>query len=286
MFYAGVPLVLFALTLPRLDRLLRRAGVRRRVTVLAGAAAAATFVLSGLFMARTVHDPERASLERTVLADFNVVRQLAEGKTIAVLPGGAHPYYSGNVVRTDFDGRHFADFVLSDWAGGGGSLTPDNRLWFLYARSVYEAALTRYGRRTDAQRPVMQSPDYDVHFVRNERGGNELLYFRRECSAAWMTLRRQPRFFLHVHPVDTSDLPADRRRHGFEIRDFRFPQFWRRDGKCYAVRPLPDYSVAGIRTGQFTTVRRTREGARYEHVWTGSFSPDGHDGAVGGAPPR
>ena len=286
MFYVGVPLVLFALVLPRLDRLLRRVGVRRRVTVVTGAAATATFVLSGLFMARTVHDPERVELERTVMTDFDVIRRMAEGKTIAVLPGGAHPYYSGDIVRTDFDGRHFADFVLSDWTGGGGSLTLDNRLWFLYERSVYEAALSRYGRRADVQRPVLQSPDYDVHFFRNERGGGELLYFRRECSAAWMTLRRQPGFFLHVHPVDTNDLPAYRRRHGFEIRDFRFAQFWRRDGKCYAVRPLPDYNTASIRTGQFTTVRRTREDARYEHVWAGSFSPDGHDGAVGGAPPR
>ena len=99
-----------------------------------------------------------------------------------------------------------------------------------------------------------------------------------------MNPHRQPRFFLHVHPVDTNDLPADRRRHGFENRGFRFLQFWRRDGKCYAVRPLPDYGVASIRTGQFTA-RRTREGVRYEHVWAGSFSPGDLDGS-GGAPPR
>ena len=62
-------------------------------------------------------------------------------------------------------------------------------------------------------------------------------------------------------------------------------RFWRRDGKCQVVRSLPDYGVASIHTGQFT-VRRTREGVRYENVWESSFSPGDLDGAAGGAPPR
>jgi len=98
-----------------------------------------------------------------------------------------------------------------------------------------------------------------------------LLYVRRDCPAA-MNVRDWPSFFLHVRPVDANDLPADRRRHGFANRDFDNSRFWRRDGKCYAVRALPDYGVASIRTGQFTR-RRTREGVRYDDVWAGSFSP-------------
>ena len=285
MFYAAVPLVLFALTLPRLDRLLRRAGVRRRVTVVAGAVAAAIFVLSGFFMARTVHDPERAEIERTRAADSDAIRGLVEGKSIATailarsLGGSTYLYYFRGTVQTELA---IADFVLGDRLAGVRSLTSNNRSWFLYDRSVYEAALTRYERRADAQRPVLQSPDYDVHFIRSKGGGDELLYFRRECPAA---MDLGPRFFLHVRPVDANDLPADRRRHGFENRDFGHSHFWRRDGKCYAVRPLPDYGVSGIRTGQFTE-SRTREGVRYENVWAGSFSPSDLDGAGGGAPPR
>ena len=145
------------------------------------------------------------------------------------------------------------------------------------------AALTGYELRADERRPVLESPDYDVHFVRNETQGDELLYVLRDCPAA-MNPARQPKFFLHVRPVDTNDLPAYRRRHGFDNRDFRLFQFWRRGGKCYAVRSLPDYGVATIRTGQFTA-RRTREGVRYEHVWAGSFSPGDLDGS-GGEPPR
>ena len=161
-FYAGVPLVLFALTLPRLDRLLRRAGVRRRVTVVTGAAAAATFVLSGLFMARAVHNPERAERERIKAADFDAIRGLADGKTIANAAAGMQTgphYYFGGTVQTTLARRRLADFVLNARLAGVRSLTPDNRLWFLYDRSVYEAALTRYERRADAQHPVLQSPD-------------------------------------------------------------------------------------------------------------------------------
>ena len=283
MFYTGVPLVLFALTLPRLDRLLRRAGVRRRVTVVAGAVAAATFVLSGLFMAWTVHDPERAEFERTRAADSDAIRELAEGKTIAILTedvrGNLHYHFRG-IVQTEFDKRHLSDFILGERLAGVRSLTPDNRSFFLYDRSVYEAALAQYERRADTQRPVLQSPNYDVHFIRT-KGGNALLYFRRECPAA-MNLRRQPRFFLHVRPVDTNDLPADRRQHGFENRDFGHLQFRRRDGKCYAVRFLPDYGIASIHTGQFRR-RRKGEGIRYDNIWAGSFSPGDHNGAGGGA---
>ena len=253
--------------------------------MIAGAAAAATFVLSGLLMAQTVHRPEHAERERTVMADFDVIRRRAEGKTIAVLTRmrTGPNYYLRGAVQMEMDKGHLADFVVSDRIGGVRSLTPDNRSRSLYDRSAF---LARYERRADARHPVLRSPDYDVHFIRNEGGGDELLYFRRECPAA---VRRWPNFFLHVRPVDANDLPADRRRHGFENRDFHVMdtgmRFWRRDGKCYVVRPLPDYGVAGVRTGQFT-IHRTREGVRYEHVWAGSFSPDDFDGAAAGAPPR
>ena len=180
--------------------------------------------------------------------------------------------------------RHLADFFVTD-VGMAGSLTPDNRSLFLYDPGAYEAALTEYALRADERRTVLESPDYDVYFIRSEAGGDELLYVRRDCPAA-LHLSPQPTFFLHVFPDDTNDLPAYRRRHGFENLDFRVFYFWRRDGKCYAVRSLPDYGIASIHTGQFHT-RRDEEGIRrYENVWAGSFSPDDLDGPGGGAPPR
>ena len=57
--------------------------------------------------------------------------------------------------------------------------------------------------------------------------------------------------FLHIVPADLADLPADRREHSFENRDFRLDAhaaFF--DGKCMDRQPLPDYPIARIRTGQ------------------------------------
>ena len=266
MFYAGVPLALFALALPRLDRLLRGRGACVASRRSCGVTAAAVFVLSCLFMAWTVHDPERAERERTRMADFDVIRRLAEGKAISTL--GRNDKYFKDIVRAE---THRADFFVSRRIDGVRSLTPDNRLWFLYDRSEHDAFLARYELRADRNAPALRSPDYDVYFIRNAGGRDELLYVRRDCPAA-MNVRRWPLFFLHVRPVDANDLPADRRRHGFANLDFDHRRFWRRDGKCYAVRALPDYGIASIRTGQFTR-RRTREGVRYDDVWAGSFSP-------------
>ena len=59
------------------------------------------------------------------------------------------------------------------------------------------------------------------------------------------------RIFLHFFPVNLADLATDRRKRGFENRDFRFNKhaaFF--DGKCIHRQPMPDYPVARIRTGQ------------------------------------
>ena len=63
--------------------------------------------------------------------------------------------------------------------------------------------------------------------------------------------------FLHIFPTDSADLPANRREYGFENRDFLIATheaFSTRaaffDGKCVIQRPLPDYPIARIRTGQ------------------------------------
>ena len=143
MFYAGVPLVLFALTLPRLDRLLRRRAAR--ITVLMGTVAAAVFVLSCFLMARAVHDPEFAELERAVSADFDAIRRLAQGKAIlATMEVGLGGYYRFRdmVITTAPEMRRPADFVL-DRLEGVRSLTPDNRSFFLYDRSVINPDYSR-----------------------------------------------------------------------------------------------------------------------------------------------
>ena len=91
-----------------------------------------------------------------------------------------------------------------------------------------------------------------------------LFYFREPCGAEDVSAT----FFLNVFPVDGDDLPARRRQYGFDNLDFRFNDQWMRSsGQCIAMRELPDYPIARIRTGQFSD-----EGA----VWEEDFHHPTH----------
>ena len=95
----------------------------------------------------------------------------------------------------------------------------------------------------EASGTLLARSDVDV-YIHN----GELSYLNADCAP--MLANADFRIFLHLFPTDPSDLPADRREYGFENRDFwltdRFAFF---DGKCIHNRPLPDYPIARIRTG-------------------------------------
>ena len=125
-------------------------------------------------------------------------------------------------------------------------------------RAAYRATL-------DAE-PVARS-DFDIWLI-----DRLLVYLGQSCPLASHPLRIDgdvPRFYLHAVPVDPDDLPDTRREYGFENLDF---DFWERggvvDGRCIAAVTLPDYAVAGVRTGQF--VRAPAPGSP---VFTPSYSP-------------
>ena len=107
---------------------------------------------------------------------------------------------------------------------------------------------------------------FDIHI-----GESTLTYLKSPCSAADV----QARFFLHVVPEDPEDLPADRRRYGFDNLDFHYPAntALALGGRCIAERALPDYPIVRIRTGQFTP-----EGDR---VWMAEFPVGAVDGEQG-----
>ena len=84
-------------------------------------------------------------------------------------------------------------------------------------------------------------------------GENTVTYLKSPCSAADV----EAQFFLHIVPEDVADLPADRRQYGFDNLDFHYANHGSMgalvfSAKCLAKRPLPDYPIARIRTGQFT----------------------------------
>ena len=94
-------------------------------------------------------------------------------------------------------------------------------------------------------------------------GRRTLAYVREPCAEEDVSSR----FFLHLNPVDRNDLPEERRKFGFDNLNFHFAHWGsRRDGRCIAVRPLPDYPIASVATGQFT---------ERGEVWKAEFALDG-----------
>lgn len=99
--------------------------------------------------------------------------------------------------------------------------------------------------------------DFAVHLL-----GNKLVYRKEPCAAA----DAQADFFLHLTPASAADLPAHRREHGFDRRDFEFREHGLvTEGRCQVEVPLPSYDVAGIRTGQYGA-------GGGEPLWTAEFA--------------
>ena len=112
----------------------------------------------------------------------------------------------------------------------------------------------------DVGSPLMISSDFDVYL---DQGQNRLIYTRDQCVAADLSAP----FFLHVIPVDVDDLPDHRKQYGFDNLDFRFDGY-RLPHRCIAAHPLPDYALAGIRTGQYLE----RDDGSYENFWEAEAS--------------
>ena len=77
---------------------------------------------------------------------------------------------------------------------------------------------------------------------------NALHYGKRPCAPE----DTDARFFLHIYPQDAADLPAPRRRYGFDNLDFDFHDHGLAAGdRCVIRRALPAYPIERILAGQF-----------------------------------
>ena len=128
------------------------------------------------------------------------------------------------------------------WAGGGEwlwevSITPPPDAETL---ALYENA---YQAIASSGAPAARS-GFDLYL-----DGDALSYLKEPCGES----DARGRFFLSVHPANVEDLPEDRREIGHESLNFTFapPVGALFNGKCMAVRPLPDYEIARIETGQW-----------------------------------
>ena len=106
--------------------------------------------------------------------------------------------------------------------------------------------------------PIIRS-NFDVY-----RNNNALVYIKEKCPPSI-----QPKFFLHIFPLNVADLPDNRRPHGFDNMDFFFDSEGARfDGKCMATIPLPKYRIDYIRTGQYND---------QEELWSAIWRPQDTD---------
>ena len=106
--------------------------------------------------------------------------------------------------------------------------------------------------------PAARSGDWDIYHA-----DGALYYIGRDCVVP----PAEARFFLHITPVAPADLPAHRRQHGFDNRNFDFR--WRGgyfEGGCITQQPLPDYPIAAVETGQIDG-----DGSR---LWSVEFQAD------------
>ncbi len=79
-------------------------------------------------------------------------------------------------------------------------------------------------------------------------GGENLIFVKDPCSPE----DTEPMFFVHLFPIDANYLPHSRQPYGFDNLDFKFNLHGEMlDGKCIAVRSLPEYDIARIRVGQY-----------------------------------
>ena len=272
LFYIGLPLFLFSLVLRSIHRL-----SGHRPVIGLSVAALLVFVLSGFQMARVGYTAEAAEFQKNGMADYDVIRKMTAGK-VAVIPqnvaSNRHMRYAltGTILLFLDQKSRFADFVISRWRHHDAALlTPDNRRVFLYPRSNYESTIDA----KTVDEPLIHA-EYREHAIDVYLSDNRLYYVRSPTSDAQPPkFYREPRFFLHVIPVDVNDLPAHRKRWKFDNLDFNFSNSRIPHGKrAIAVRELPPYDVARIRTGQFMRSGRSQWKSLWEAAVSFKEEPD------------
>ena len=172
------------------------------------------------------------------------------GKNRQLLPAADQPRIALDNLRADF-------YIHYDWprANAHAVYAPSftrrvygNALFDVAALNlslVDEATAAPYRAhyRAATARPAVAQSRFDVYL--DEQA---VTYVQEPCRLE----DTQPRFFLHVTPVDPRRLPAAERESGFANLDFAFYRRGvRLENACLATVPLPAYALKRIRTGQW-----------------------------------
>ena len=194
-----------------------------------------------------VREDERRKGFQEVRFRFPGYGALFDGKCVASVP--LPPYRVAAIRTNETSGREI--------------------LWEGESRFDSEAYRDLYAR-VASEDPRVRSV-FDIYVV-----DSALTYVKESCMPSDS---RHP-FFLHVIPERVSDLVEGERERGFANMDFELLLLHGEvfDGKCVASVPLPEYPIAGIRTGQ--RARDEWEGGRGAllsrggEVWRAQFSLD------------
>ena len=264
-FYIGVTLTLFSLILLYLLKL-----SSERVVAALSVAALLVFVVSALRMSHLNNAIPIGELRDAAIDDFEIIRNMTDdGNVIQTI---AMPKFYGRITVFAYylSGRIGAsadetvpsartpDFVITGMrADGLASLTPHNRMIFLYEWDDYQRHIDQIIARAGA--PLIR-PGFGVYL-----DDNTLIYAKDDCRDNDLG----EKFFLALYPDDPNDLPIERMQHGFDNLDFNFEQHAiLRGERCIAIRPLPDYDIARIYTGQFIQL----PDGSFEHLWESDVS--------------
>ena len=118
----------------------------------------------------------------------------------------------------------------------------------------------RFLKKSD---PIIHS-NYDIYLKEKS-----LVYVKDNCSSEDKNML----FFLHVYPIQESDLPYSRKQFGFDHFDFysEVGDLYSDGQRCIVVRHLPSYDIAKITTGQSIVNRRNGK-VTYTLIWNETFT--------------
>ena len=256
-YYIGLPLVFFAIVL----LWVRRLTSRDTIIAVALVAALLLFTVSSFQMSRVGYNEEQAQVVRAASQDLLTIRELTAGKPVTILglrgirtlfphvaDNPLHYYMRSILIASEYPlPASFKFIVMRHRIDSDALLTPQNRYVFLYdAPGLTSSLLTSY--RSAYSSVVSTDPlaheDFDVYIE-----DRTVYYVKEPCEREDTTTAN---FFLHVFPTDIDDIPYHRREYRFDNLDFLFTErVVMFDGKCMASVDLPQYDIAGFRTGSY-----------------------------------
>ncbi len=250
-YYIGLPLVFFTVVLLLAMRLIRRDAVIAAASV----AALLLFGVSSFLMSRVGYSAESAQAARAAEQDLLTIRELTAGEFVTVgdligirrMPfrpagNGLSYYLNLALMNSEYPPPASRKFIVTRHrVETDALLTPQNQYLFLYdAPGLLVSYRSAYPSLVSAE--PLASEDFDVYLV-----DRTMYYLREPCEHE----DTRSTFFLHVFPEDKNDLPYYRRGHGFDNLDFVFTDLGLLfDGKCMSRVDLPQFDIAGLRTGR------------------------------------